>query len=294
MLAKLHRSAVFWAVVVLLASSLMQYLDFARWPGNPDWDVHHSIFAAQNWLATGKLRSIDLFPDSDDDLAKHAEVRWMTHWPPMHSLLYAATMMSGLSVGASTKVLALLSVILGGFGWVLLLRNPRRASRLFVWVRHRVSLDVVYREIYLDYKNDHWACAIAPWIYLATIQLPPLAGRGSENVEKIIGTRFLAGIGVSMKYSMAPFLISSILYFVWLDGFDLSRARILRMLFFCVAVISPSIALFVLDRALTDTPVSPLSLELAFTYRPSAIFRPSAILPISLPILSLIRRDWTC
>ena len=236
--------------------------------------MHHSIFAAENWLATGKLRSVDLYPNSDDDLAKHTEVRWMTHWPPLHSLLYAATMMSGLSAGASTKVLALLSVIVGGFGWVLLLRTLGAPAVYLFGVAFAYPWMSFIARIYLDYKNDHWACAIAPWIYLAIIQIPPLAGRASENVGKIIGAGFLAGIGVSMKYSMAPFLMSSILYFVWLDGLDRSRARIVRILFFGVAVISPSIALFALNWALSDRPVSPLSLGAGIDISTLSYFSP--------------------
>jgi hypothetical protein len=170
--------------------------------------------------------------------------------------------------------LALLSVILGGFGWVLLLRTLGAPAAYLFGVAIAYPWMSFIARIYLDYKNDHWACAIAPWIYLATIQIPPLAGRASENVGKIIGTGFLAGIGVSMKYSMAPFLMSSILYFVWLDGLDLSRARIRRMFFFGVTVISPSIALFVLNRTLTDRPVSPLSLGAGLDISPLSNFSP--------------------
>ena len=182
----------------------------------------------------------------------------MTHWPPMHSLFYAAAMMSGLSAGASTKALALLSVVVGGLGWVLLLRTLGAPPVSLFSVAIAYPWLSFLARIYLDYKNDHWACAIAPWIYLAIIQTPTLKQSKSDNVAKIVGTGLLTGIGVTIKYSMMPFLISSILYFVWLDGFDVSQARIKRMLLFSGAVIVPGTVLFILNLALADVayPVS--------------------------------------
>jgi hypothetical protein len=74
-------------LAVLLISSLIDFSFFIRWPGNPDSDVHHSVFAAENFVATGKLRSINLYPERTDDLAAHTQLKWMTQWPLVLSWL---------------------------------------------------------------------------------------------------------------------------------------------------------------------------------------------------------------
>src|SRR6266404_548949 len=111
-----RRGTARFITVCALASSLFQFLVFAAWPGNPDWDVHHSVFAAENFLAIGKPLSINLYPDESDDLASHARIRWMTHWPPVHSWMYAIFMKSSFSPGGSTKLLALLAIVVGATG----------------------------------------------------------------------------------------------------------------------------------------------------------------------------------
>ena len=110
------------AVPALVLSAAIQFACFARWPGNPSWDVHHWIFAAET-LAHRGLKSVNLFPSHDDDLAHHAQLIWMTTWPPGHSFLYAAAMRSGISPGVTTKLLGLVCVLAGGLGWLYVARR---------------------------------------------------------------------------------------------------------------------------------------------------------------------------
>src|SRR5262245_49376205 len=93
-----------FASLFLLASAALHFVAFAGWPGSPDADVVHSVFAAYNFVTGGHLQSINLYPQNTDDLARHAQIYWMTHWPPAHSWLYALVMWPGLSAGAATKL----------------------------------------------------------------------------------------------------------------------------------------------------------------------------------------------
>src|ERR1700743_2835499 len=110
------------ALLVLLASAALQFACFARWPGSPMQDLGYSIFAAQNLLAHGHLQSLNVLADYHDDLAQFAHPRWMVHFPPGQSLLYAAAMGLVLNAGAATKALALAGILAGGAGWIVLAR----------------------------------------------------------------------------------------------------------------------------------------------------------------------------
>src|SRR5262249_38756813 len=150
-----------------------QFGAFAAWPGAPDGDVIHSIFAADNFVKTGHLQSINLYPQDTDDLAQHAQVYWMTHWPPAHSWLYALAMWPGLSARIATKILGLLGVLAGGIGWVRL-TTVLGGSRLCAAVI-AVAYPWVYfmARIYINYTNDHLASALMPWICVAIVRIAP-------------------------------------------------------------------------------------------------------------------------
>ena len=153
MAARFYSSNMSVALAALLISGSLHFACFAKWPGHPDWDVHHSVFAAQNFVAQGRLVSINLYPEYDDNLARHTQLRWMTHWPPAHSWLYMAAISSGLSAGASTKVLAALCVLLGGLGWVCLIRALGGSLYGMAVVAAAYPWLSFVARLYLDYKN---------------------------------------------------------------------------------------------------------------------------------------------
>jgi hypothetical protein len=240
----MHRAAL-----VLLLSACLQLLCFLRWPGNPDWDVHHSIFAAQNFLAHRGLKSIDLFPEPTDDLSQLARIHWMTHWPPIHSLLYVAVMEFGLEPGPATKVLVLLCILVGGLGWLFVAKRLNASSTVLYSIALAYPWLAMIARSQLDYKNDHMGCALAPWIYFVAIGIEPLAVAPREQWRKLIGAALLAGSVIWVKYSLAPLLIGSALYVLWLDRFTWSRERILRLVTFGVFAALPGLLLWAVNHA---------------------------------------------
>jgi hypothetical protein len=246
---RLRFSSVSVALAALLVSASVHFCCFAAWPGNPDWDVHHSVFAAQNFVVRGQLKSINLFPPQDDNLARHAQLHWMTNWPPAHSLLYAAIMSSGLSAGAATKLLALLCVLLGGLGWIYLAR-AFGASRYYT-----LAVALAYpwlsfiARLYTDYKNDHLACALIPWIYLAILRIESLRKCKDELWGRLLFAALLAGVAITVKYSLMPVLVASVLYLLWLDGRMVTRKRILRLVIFSGVLLLPGVILWLLNQA---------------------------------------------
>src|SRR5215471_9427454 len=83
------------AYLTLFLSAALQFGAFATWPGSPDADLVYSVFAAYNFVTSGHLQSINLYPQDTNDLARHAQIYWMTQWPPAHSWLYALLMWPG-------------------------------------------------------------------------------------------------------------------------------------------------------------------------------------------------------
>jgi len=216
------------AIAALLLSASIHFACFWNWPGDPDWDVNHSVFAAQNFLAHKELKSINLFPEPTDDLARHTQLRWMTHWPPAHSWLYTAVMGLGLAPGPATKVLAFFCVFIGGLGWVLLARSLDGSPLSLLAVAVAYPWLSLVARLYLDYKNDHLACALAPWVYLCVMRIQPLA-KSPERWGPLVLAALLAGSAILVKYSMAPVITASGLYVLYLDRTNLSLRRIARI-----------------------------------------------------------------
>src|ERR1700744_5000098 len=163
------------SLLVLLASAALQFACFARWPGSPMQDLGYSIFAAQNLLSHGQLRSLNVLADYRDDLAQFAHPRWMVHFPPGQSLLYAAAMGPGLNAGAATKALILAGVIGGGLGWIFLARflGASRncialSAAIYPWLPWAGSA-------YKQYNTEDVAFALMPWFCLALLRIAPIA-----------------------------------------------------------------------------------------------------------------------
>jgi hypothetical protein len=235
------------AYLILSVSAALQFAAFAAWPGSPDADVVHSAFAGYNFVTRGHLQSINLYAQDTDDLARHAQIYWMTQWPPAHSWLYAVVMSAGLSAGIATKFLGLFSVLVGGIGWVRLaaiLGGSRICTAIFAisypWI-------VFVARTYMDYKNDHLACALVPWVYVGIIQIVPIAGW-----VRLITLALLAGSTILVKFSLAaPVLAATGLYFLWLEARPLSftRAKMLRVATFAVGLLLPGSLLLLANRA---------------------------------------------
>jgi len=223
---RLKLSGLHLALLALVASAAFQFALFARSPRDPMNDVDYSIFAAQNLLARGELKALNLLADYHDDLAQYARLRWMVHFPPGHSLLYAAVMGLGLNPSDATKVLALLGVLAGGFGWIFLARFLG-ASRYCL-----LLLALLYPWLpwagraYQLYETEHVAFAVMPWFCLALLRAapaglpaaapsPPTArSQGGQLLIVILLTLLL----VTLKYSMSPVFLAAGLYLLVQDG----------------------------------------------------------------------------
>jgi hypothetical protein len=234
------------AYLILFVSAALQFAAFAGWPGSPDADVVHSAFAGYNFVTRGQLQSINLYAQHTNDLARHAQTYWMTHWPPAHSWLYALMMSLGLSAGAATKFLGLFSVLVGGIGWVRL-TAVLGASRICTAIV-AASYPWIYfvARTYMDYKNDHLACALVPWVYVGIIQIVPKAGW-----VRLLTLALLAGSTILVKYSLAPVLVATGLYFLWLEArpLSLTAAKMLRVGTFAVGLLLPGSLLLLANRA---------------------------------------------
>jgi hypothetical protein len=235
------------AYLILFVSAALQFAAFATWPGSPDADVVHSAFAGYNFVTRGHLQSINLFAQNTNDLARHAQIYWMTHWPPAHSWLYALVMSLGLNAGAATKFLGLCSVLVGGIGWVRLtaVLGASRIGTAIVAASYPWIFFIA--RTYMDYKNDHLACALVPWVYVGIIQIVPIAGW-----VRLITLALLAGSTILVKYSLAPVLAATGLYFLWLEARPLSftAAKMLRVATFAVGLLLPGSLLLLANGAL--------------------------------------------
>jgi hypothetical protein len=157
-------SALRWGLVALLVSSALQFLCFIQWPGNPVRDVTYSIFAAQNLLAHGQLKAINVMSDYGGDLAHFARLHFLVQFPPGHALLYAAVMALGLTPAAATKALGLAGIVSGGVGWIYLARflGASRTCLMAVGAAYQM-IPFVYNED-KDYVIDNHALTLSPLI----------------------------------------------------------------------------------------------------------------------------------
>lgn len=235
--------------LILLVSAAIQFLCFARWPGNTDRDVSYSIFAAQNLIHHGQLRSINPLGAYGRDVAQYSRLRWMQHWPPAHSLLYAAVMGLGAQPGTATKLLGLLCVVVGGLGWLRLVGLMDAPGYLMVVLAAAYPLLPFINNVYVVYQNDHLAPALAPWICWAILRMEPLGTLASEQWGRLLAAGLLAGSTMLVKYSLAPILAAAGLYVLWLDGKELSTRRLWRLAAFSTALVLPGLLLMLMNRA---------------------------------------------
>lgn len=218
------------ATLAMIASVFIHFAGFARWHGTPMVDVSYSIFAAQNLVGHGRLEGIDILADHSADLSQFAHLHWMVHFPPGHSLLYAAAMSLGLSPGAATKALALAGVLAGGLGWICLARflgASRRAllilATIYPWLPWAWTA-------YWLYETDHVVWAIMPWFCLALLRVAPLSAEASEapppafDQARQLGTVILlALLLITFKYSMSPVFLAGALFLIARDGRGIVR-----------------------------------------------------------------------
>ena len=185
---------------------------------------------------------------SREDLARHARLKWMTHWPPAHSFLYLALMTWGIAPGPATKVLVFFCVAFGGLGWIFLARALDGTPAAMIAIGFAYPWLSFIGRAYLDYKNDHVACALAPWVYLCVLWIEPLKQIPSERWGRLVLAALLAGFTVWVKYSMAPVVAGSGLYVLYLDGKDGSAKRIRRVGIFGAFLVLP-ILVWLANRA---------------------------------------------
>jgi hypothetical protein len=171
-----------------------------------------------------------MLADYHDDLAQYAQVRWMVHFPPGHSLLYAAAMGLGLSPGAATKALGLAGVIAGGIGWIFL---ARRLGAPPPWI---VILAALYpwlpfiASVYQLYETEQVAVAIMPWFCLLLLQIAPISEPSPSNPSAqwpaLLAAVLLALVLVAIKYSMVSVFPAAALYLILLDGRRFTARRL--------------------------------------------------------------------
>ena len=234
--------------LILFVSAALHFADFTAWPGSPDADVVHSVFAAYNFVTNEHLQSINLYPQDTDDLATHAQIYWMTHWPPAHSWLYVLLMWPGLSAGIATKLLGLLCVLVGGVGWIRLVTVIGGSRICAAVVAAGYPWIFFMARVYIDYKNDHLACALVPWVYLGIVQIDPSPAKAGWT--RLIVTALLAGSTILVKYSLAPVLAATGMYFLWLEArpMTFTAAKMLRVAMFSVGLLLPGSLLWLANR----------------------------------------------
>jgi hypothetical protein len=242
-----HLSPLRWGLVALLVSSALQFLCFLEWPGNPVRDVTYSIFAAQNLLAHGQLKSINVLADYGGDLAQSARLHFLVQFPPGHALLYAAVMALGLTPAAATKALGLAGIVSGGLGWVYLARFLGASRRCLVVVGAAYPWLPFIGAVYLAYGNDHLALALTPWICLALMRIEPMGT--SSRWRGLLTVAILALLAVTFKYTLAPVFAAASLYLLAQDGFRFRDRRAWWTAALLALLLCPGLLLVLVDRA---------------------------------------------
>jgi len=215
-------SPVQLALLALLISAAVQFAWFAGSPHDPMNDVDYSIFAAQNLLAHGELKGLNLLSDFRDDLAQFAQRRWMVHYPPGHSLLYAAAMGLGLNPSDATKALALTGMLAGGIGWILLARFLGASRSWLVLLASFYPWLPWVANAYRLYETEYVVFAIMPLFCRALLRIgPPVAPQGTplpNQKGQLALVTLLALLMVGFKYSMSPVFLAAGLYLLIQDG----------------------------------------------------------------------------
>lgn len=217
------------------------------------FDLGYSIFAAQNLIGHGTLVSLNMLTDYHDDLAHAAQLRFMVHFPPGQSLLYAAAMSLGLSAGAATKLLVLLGILIGGSGWLRLARYLKASSVCLLLLAIAYPWLPFSGSAYTLYETEHVAAALMPWFCLLLLQLVPFAAQARRAPHRIsvarnvrlAGVVLLAAALVSFKYSMSPVFLAAALFLLALDGRNVLR----RPFWWKAAVVGLLVAPLVLGLA---------------------------------------------
>ena len=250
-------AALRWAVASLFLSAAFQLLCFIRWPGNPSQDVNHAVFAAQNLLAHGQLKSVNFLADYGADLAQYAKPHWLIHWPPGQAFLYAVVLGLGLSPGPATKALGFLGVLGGGLGWVLLARflGASRNCMLAVaaaypWLPFGVTA-------YVAYTNDHLALFIMPWTCLVLLRLTSVmepspgnsGGSSKEEWYRLWAAALIAILGAAVKYTLARVFAGASIYLFWRDRSRLRNLGILWGLGLLLLLLFPGLLYLLVNSA---------------------------------------------
>jgi hypothetical protein len=244
-------------MVAVFVSSALQFLCFIKWPGNPVRDVTYSIFAAQNLLAHGQLKAVNVMSDYGGDLAQFAHLHFLVQFPPGHSLLYAAVMALGLTPAAATKALGWAGIVSGGLGWIYLARLLGASRKCLMAVGAAYPWLPFVGAVYLVYGNDHLALAVTPWICLALMRIDPVGASSPASSRMVASARWrglsivtiLAILAVTFKYTLSPVFVAASLYLFAQDGLRF-RARSASWTAALLALlVFPGLLLILVDRA---------------------------------------------
>ena len=221
---------------------------------DPAYDLGIQLQAAHNLLAGHGLST---YEHVAPNLTAPANLVTLTYFPAGYSLVAAALMKTGFSVGAAIKALGALGTILGWWGWARLSRSffSEGWQRGPAWRSAAAAIATTAPLLFTPLwgGTDIFLWAIVPWVVECTVRASDENAAGSWRFDVLAGG--LCGLAMLMRYASLFLMVYAAGVVIWQ-----SRERITVMRRWCAfgAGALPALALQgYVNYMLSNSPAMP-------------------------------------
>ena len=209
------RPISFYLTLTILSSVLLVTLT-RRTPQTIYGDPAYQLKALQQYRA-GESSSFNRLTTPDPKNLTKDVTEWFSWWPPGPQLAVYPFLVTGISIGAAVRLIAIGFVFLGCIGWVLwfncfdLPRGVQLGWALLVpWMRYA-------NNGLFAFSGEVFAFGLAPWILVGTQNRVQACQSGRERFGFMVTASALLGLGLGLcyvlKYNIVFASIAALIYF---------------------------------------------------------------------------------
>jgi hypothetical protein len=229
---------------VLCLSALLLITARLLTPIEIDKDQGVQLEAAYRLAGGQGLTSTDTFKAASLDVSEPAEMNYVTWWPPGYSILIAGTLLLGLPIQVSLKVICGLTTLMGWFGWggiaSQVMSKPLRIRRWRLPVNFIIAALAPIIVTPSWQGTDIFLWAGIPWIVLLLIRARHQ--QGALTLTLIAGLLF--GCLLAIRYASFFILVGTpliLLQLYWPDYKSVMK-QLVAFTFASLLIIVPTVA----------------------------------------------------
>lgn len=169
--------------------SLPWLVHFLVTPYQSGWDESYQIAAAINLINGDGLTTLELINSETQNV-------YLYKWPPLYSFLLVPFLLIGLGVSTSSKIITVIFVFIGFYGWLKFAKSWIKAPILQLLAMILMMRSLSY--FLLASETDYIIYSIFPFFLL---NLHQIAFKPSITRKMLFSTAALLVFFISLKYS---------------------------------------------------------------------------------------------